>query len=80
MHVVDDVHGLVVYSGHLMQHFLVVCKHFFIVKHIAFEGFDAGYHQGPGVFASSSVYGKQESLCEVGPCAEELYCLPDGLI
>ncbi|CDF21973.1 uncharacterized protein BN736_01705 [Prevotella sp. CAG:617] len=76
----DDVHGLVVHAGNLLEHFLVVADYFFKVQRIAGEDGDSLYHYGTGVFAASAIDGQQQGFSQVTAGSEELYLLTDGLI
>ena len=80
MHVVDDVHRLVIYTGHLMQDLLVIGQHLIVIQFVALERFDAFHHDGSGVLAPSAVQREQQCLRKVRPGAEELNRLAYSLI
>ena len=80
MHVVDDVHCLIVHASDLVEHLLVICHYLVIVEHIALERLDALNHECAGVLATTAVKGKKKSLGKVGTSSEELDCLTDRLV
>ena len=80
MHEVDDVHCLIVDTGNFGQHFLIVRHNFLKLQCFTGQYRNTFYHDGTGVFATSTVDGKQQGLCQVGTCAEELNLLTDSLI
>ena len=80
MHVVDDVHCLVVYPGNFVENLLVVFHDFIEVEDITLERLYVLHHQSAGVFAASAVDGKEECLCEICTCSEELDGLSDSLV
>ena len=79
MHVVDDVHRLVVNASNLRQDELVVLHHLFEVERVARQSGDAFHHQCARLLAASAVERQQERLCQVAACAKELNLAADVL-
>ena len=80
MHVVDDVHRLVVNPCYRVENLLVILHYLIEVEEVAAERLDAVNHESTCVLAASAVDCKKQRLCEVGTCAEELDGFTDGLI
>ena len=80
MHVVDDVHCLVVYASNLGEHLLVVGHYLLELELVAGEYGDTLHHYSTGVLATATVDSEQESLGQVGAGTEELDLLTDSLI
>ena len=80
MHVVDDVHCLVVYASNLGEHLLIVSHYLLELELVAGEYGDTLNHYGTGVLATTAVDSEQESLSEVSTCTEELDLLTDSLV
>ena len=59
VHVVDDVHSLVIDAGNLGEHHLVVSHHLLKVEHVAAQNGDAFHHHRTGVFATTAVDGER---------------------
>ena len=80
MHIVNDVHGIVVYTCYLGQYFFIVSHYFFKLQHLARQHRNIFYHYRTGVFTTSTVDSQQQCFGKIGTCAEELYLLTDFLI
>ena len=80
VHIVDDVHGLVIYTGDLYQYLFIVGHYFFELQRFACQYRDVFYHDSACVFATSSVDCQQQCFCKVGTGAEELNLLSDFLV
>ena len=80
MHVMDDVHCLIVYTSNLGEHLLVVGHYLFELEFVAGEYGDTLHHYGTGVLATTTVDSEQESLGQVGAGTEELDLLTDSLV
>ena len=79
VHVVDDVHGLVVDAGDLLEHHLVVAHHLLEAQRTLRQRRNALDHQRAGVLAATFVNGQQQGLGQVGAGAEELDLAADVL-
>ena len=80
MHVVDDVHGIVVNTCNFHQYLLIVRQNFFEVEQFACQYRDILYHDSTGVFATTTIDRKQQSLGQVTTSTKELDLLTDSLI
>ena len=80
MHVVDDIHGLVVDTGYFSQYLLVVGHNFLKLQCLTGQYGNTFHHDSSGIFATSTVDGEQQGLGKVGTCAEELDLFADGLV
>ena len=72
MHVVNDVHRIIIYTRHFLQHFLVIGKHFLEIQFIAAQYRNTLHHYRTGIFASTAIDGKQKRFCQITTCSEEL--------
>ena len=80
MHVVDDVHRLVVDAGDLVQHLLVVLHHLLEAQRTLRQRRDSLDHQRAGILAAALVQGQQQRLGQVAAGAEELDLAADVLV
>ena len=80
VHVVNDVHGIIVNARNLLEHQLVVFEHLVVVEHVRGECGYAFEHNGTSLFATAAVDGQQQGFGQVAACAEELDLLADGLV
>ena len=80
VHVMDDVHRLVVDAGDFGQHHLVVAHHLLEAQRALRERRDALDHQRAGVLAAAAVDGQQQRLGQVAARAEELDLAADVLV
>ena len=80
MHVVDDVHCIVVNASNLREHHLVVLHYLFKVQLVRSQYGDTFNHDRTRLFAATTVDGEQECLSQVAASTEELNLAADILV
>ena len=75
VHVMDDVHGVGIQPGRILQHLLVVGAHLVVLQHFIRDGFDARHNDAALDFIHTAVDGVQQGLCQIAARAEKLHLL-----
>ena len=72
VHVMNDVHCLIIYTCHLLQNLLIVSQNFFEVQHVTSQHRNILHHQCTCILTTSTVDSQQQSLSQITTCTEEL--------
>ena len=80
MHVVDDIHRVIVDASDDLEDLEVVIPDLVEVEDVTLEFGDPFDHERTRDFAATTIDSQEQSLSEVGTCTEELDLLTDLLI